>query len=531
MLMLLALALALALAGCGHLPPGADYPRQYSTASAPDATSRLATRVGVLARAHGGLSGFRLVPVGVDGFLVRAQMIDAAEQTLDLQYYIFRADETGRLLGRALKRAALRGVRVRLLIDDGDPQGSAARIVALDKVPGIAVRIFNPFAYRGHSKVLRGAEYLLDHRRLDRRMHNKLLVVDNAAAMIGGRNVGNQYFQMDPESQFADDDVFVIGPTVSSLSATFDEFWNSPLAIPAAALANAPEAVTTGASAVTGTPAMASNYLGDLEDDGIDYGLALASGEPYAGMLSGRLDLQWARAEVLSDSPAKSAKDSADRGGRLLMPALIAALGAARSELVMVTPYFVPTAGELAVFSALRERKVRVRVLTNSLESSRGLLAHSGYMGHRPALLGKGVEINEIRSQLSSAHGSGQTSAMSAHGNYSLHAKLFVIDRRFLFVGSMNFDQRSIHLNTEIGLIIDSPVLAQQTVARFNAMTAPQNSYALSWRENRTGGAPDLLWRTNEAGRPVEYWQEPVRNAWDRYLARLLSWLPIKHEL
>ena len=473
------------------------------------------------------MSGFRIVSVGVDGFLTRAQIIDSAEQTLDLQYYIFRSDETGRLLSAALARAAARGVRVRILLDDGDTRPGDERVAALAGYPGIELRIFNPFAYRGHALALRAAEFLVDHQRLDYRMHNKLLVVDNTVAMIGGRNIGNQYFQMDPESQFADDDVFAAGPIVTHLSATFDEFWNNPLAIPVAALQGGQR--STGQP---GDPALQHPHeLGNLQNDGVDYGLALASGEPYAGMLSGRLPLEWARAEVLSDSPGKRAVMSGSAVGRLMMPAVLDAARAAHSEILIVTPYFVPTEEDLALLTELRARNVRIRMLTNSLESSHALLPHSGYVPHRVALLEQGVEINEVRALLSTTRGSGQTRLISAYGTYALHAKLYVFDGRKLFIGSMNFDQRSKHLNTEIGLMIESPLLARQTAERFAAMTQPQNSYVLALRSRPFGAAPILIWQTREAGEVVEYWQEPARYRWDRAVVRLLSWLPIAGEL
>src|SRR5580704_14792305 len=231
-----AAALVLLLCGCASLQPGADYPRPVSVALVRPEETRLGARFDSAALVHGGDSAFRIISVGVDGFLLRAQMIDAAERTLDLQYFIFHGDETGRLLTDALLRAADRGVRVRVLVDDGATVAGDEQIIALDAHPNVQVRVFNPFAYRGHRTMRRALEFMLHASRLDYRMHNKLMVVDNAVALVGGRNIGNQYFQMDPESQFADDDVFAAGPIAVRLSATFDEYWNSQFAIPAEAL-------------------------------------------------------------------------------------------------------------------------------------------------------------------------------------------------------------------------------------------------------------------------------------------------------
>jgi putative cardiolipin synthase len=197
----------------------------------------------------------------------------------------------------------------------------------------------------------------------------------------------------------------------------------------------------------------------------------------------------------------------------------------------MVTPYLIPGDEGMQMFRELRQRNVRIRILTSSLESSTMIPAQSGYMRYRVPLLESGVELYEIRSMLGNSKGSGQTPAISRYGNYALHAKLFVFDRKRLFIGSMNFDQRSMHLNTEIGLIIDSPVLAQQMATRFEAMAQPANAYMLALRPNDTGRAPHLVWRTQEDGKAVEYDKEPARSNWQRTKVNTLSVLPLGKEL
>jgi putative cardiolipin synthase len=275
------------VSGCATLPPGSDFPKTPSWALASSTGTRLGRQFESAAREHGGKSGYRLLSAGIDGLVARAQIIDAAELTLDLQYYIFRNDKTGRLVADALLRAADRGVRVRVLIDEGERVAGDEQIELLDAHPKIEVRLFNPFAYRGNAKTLRSLEFMLNARRLDYRMHNKLLVVDNAAAIIGGRNIGDEYFQVDPESQFGDDDVFAGGPIARQLSATFDEYWNSALAIPVRGLEN-------------GRPSEAQldAYRKELaeqrraiEADGSNYLVRIAKGEPLAAMVSGTLPL------------------------------------------------------------------------------------------------------------------------------------------------------------------------------------------------------------------------------------------------
>lgn len=517
------------LTGCASLPPGSDFPKLASSALAHPEETRLGRKFDNAGHQHGGDSGFRIIPVGADGFLARMQMINAAERTLDLQYFIFRGDETGRLLTQALLRAADRGVRVRVLVDDGETVAGDDQIVGLETHPSVEIRIFNPFAYRGHTKLIRSIEFTFDAPRLNYRMHNKLLAVDNAIALIGGRNIGDQYFQIDPKSQFADDDVFAAGPIAQQLSATFDEFWNNALSIPAGALSGGKSSQTA-----LNEHREASNGQGQqLKADDIDYAKRVATGEPFDGIVSGRLPLVWAHAQLVYDSPDKKKVEKGAMVGWLMQRAVAKAAIAVQSELLMVTPYLIPGNEGMQIFKDLRQRNVRVRVLTNSLESSTALslLAQASYMHYRVPLLESGVELYEIRSLLGNARGSGQTAAISRYGNYSLHGKMFVFDRQRLFIGSMNFDQRSMHLNTEIGLIIDSPALAQQVAARFDAMVQPVNSYMLALRPNDAGRAPRLVWRTQEDAKAVVYETEPARSDQQRFKANILSLLPLDKEL
>jgi putative cardiolipin synthase len=515
------------LSGCASLPPGSDFPKTPSSALAQPEETRFGRQFADAARKHGGNSGFRMLAVGVDGFLARMQMVNTAERTLDLQYFIFRADETGKLLSDAVLRAADRGVRVRVLIDDGETIAGDEQLAALDSHPQIEVRIFNPFAYRGHFIFFRALEFTFSASRLDYRMHNKLMVVDNSIALIGGRNIGDEYFQIDPKTQFADDDVFAAGPIVKELSVTFDEYWNCAISIPVRALAKG----MTSDAALAQYRKVLADHDAEKKADGIDYASRIATSEPLAGMISGRLPLVWAHAQLVYDSPDKKRVDKDGMVGTLMHRPVAKAVAAVQSELLMVTPYLIPGVEGMQLFSDLRKRNVSVRILTNSLESSTVLAAHSGYIRYRPPLLEEGVEIYEVRSLLGNASGSGQTTNISRYGNYSLHAKLFVFDRQRLFIGSMNFDQRSMHLNTEIGLIIDSPELAQQTAKRFEAMVQPANSYEVALLPRDGERSPRLVWRTEEDGKAVEYDLEPARSNGQRLGLKLLSLLPLDAEL
>ncbi|MHB8475807.1 MAG: phospholipase D family protein [Steroidobacteraceae bacterium] len=520
------LLFATVVAGCASLPPGSGFPKNPSAAYAHPEETRVGKIFADEAREHPDVSAFRILPVGADGFAARMQMIQAAQRTLDMQYYIFTADSTGLLVTDALLAAADRGVHQRILIDDGETTHGAEQILVMTAHPNIEVRIFNPFAYRGHLQLVRSVEFLFESKRLDYRMHNKLFVADNAVALIGGRNIGDAYFQVDPDAQYADDDIFVAGPLVRKLSATFDEYWNSALAIPVEALRG-------------GRPSKAklererqrlNEHVRRVHELGADYIKRAEQGDPFAGIIAGRLPLVWSQAQVVCDSPDKKKVLDGGSRGRLMYGPIAQAVSAVKSEFIMVTPYLVPAPEEMQLLHGLRQRNVRVRILTNSLNSTNELAAQAGYAHYRRQLLRDGVELYELRAMLGNSRGSGQSAKMSGYGNFGLHAKLFVFDRSRLYAGSMNFDQRSRRLNTETGLIIDSPELAAQTAARFEAMTKPSNSYVVALATPDSANSP-LIWRTQENGNSVEYHREPSRSVWRRIGVALLSVLPIDKEL
>jgi cardiolipin synthase C len=514
------------LGGCASLPPGSSYPKVHSVSIPDPQTTRLGRQFATAADQHAGRSGFRIFNIGVDGFLMRLEMINAAERTLDLQYYIFRGDESGRVLSDALLRAADRGVRVRVLVDEGEKVPGDEQLFALNGHAAIEIRVFNPWAYRGNSKVIRGAEYLLRHSRLDYRMHNKLLIADGAVALLGGRNIGNQYFQIDPESQFADDDVFASGPMMKELSSEFDEYWNSILAIPVEALTHHHKANAASSSSPDHPP----DDLQKAKDAGLNYTEKLATGEPFAGILSGQVPLVWANAQFVADPPDKKAARRSKAVDVMYKPVAERVMRV-KSELLVVTPYFVPAIDQLHLVEKCRQQGAQVGVLTNSLESNPDVVAHAGYMHYRVRLLQEGVKLYEVRSRPGSARGSGESSRLTRFGNYALHAKLFVVDRNELFIGSLNFDARSRRLNTEMGLIIESSELAGQEATRFDAMTRPENVYSVALRPGSKRPGSRLVWRTQESGQPVEYDTEPARSWWQKAKAKFLSWLPLDSEL
>ena len=523
----IATGLIVALGGCVSYPPGRDFPKSESEAARLGPDSFLVAPFADALRSHSSESGFRIVPVGVDGLLLRLELVERARQSLDLQYYIFRYDESGVLIANALVRAAQRGVRVRILVDDGETVAGDEQLAALAGQTNIAIRVFNPWRYRGHNRLLRGTEFVFRRTRLDYRMHNKLFVVDGVIAVFGGRNIGDQYFQVDPESQFADDDMFAIGAAIDRLARTFDHYWSSELAVPAQALAHRRRAAATR-SQVPSTPHTVPEKA---ESAGANFTDKLRAGEPLAAILSGGAPLVWAHAEVACDSPDKARVAEGVSVGSLMYGPIANAIAQTQSELTLVTPYLIPTASELRLLEDRLIQHRRVRILTNSLESAPDLVAQAGYTHYRVPLLRHGAQLFEVRARLESVRGSGQSRKISRYGKYALHAKLMVFDRSSLYVGSMNFDQRSIRLNTEVGLIIQSPELAEQTARRFEAMTQPQSSYSVTLQQADPRANPRLNWSTVEAGHPVSYSVEPARSAWQRLKVRLLSLLPLDREL
>ncbi len=510
----------LLLSACATVP-GSYYPKQESVALTHPETTRLGKQTEQQSRAHPALTGFRLVAQGVDGFLLRAELARAAERTLDLQYFAIQNDETGKLLMENVLRAADRGVHVRILIDDTDDNARDRPIMALAAHPNVEIRTFNPFFARGTFDFMRYVEGTVDSTRLNYRMHNKLFVADNSVAILGGRNIGDEYFQASSQTEFGDFDVVAVGPLVRPISKSFDSFWNSDLAIPIEALTfGKPSAKTLDGYRET----LAQN---SSKMSGSPYVQRLDAGDPLAPLLAGK-GLIWAKGELLYDSPEKSKVQDGEEAGTLMRRPLVAAIKDLRSELLIVSPYLVPGDGGMKLLAGLRDRGVHVRILTNSLASTDEPIVHSAYQKYREPLLKDGIDLYEVRPVLgdSNARGGGSLNSPSG-GQFALHAKVFVLDRRRVFIGSMNFDRRSLKLNTEIGVLVDSPELARQAIARFDAIARPANCYMPELASADASGHQGLIWRTEENGKLVALTSEPSGNLMKGMKSDLLSLLPL----
>jgi putative cardiolipin synthase len=506
-------ALAL-LGGCAGLPNAGHGPA--SVALPADASSALA-RLAEQASPDPELSGFRLMPGGAFALDARLELIRLAERSLDVQYYQIENDETGRYLLRQLRDAASRGVRVRLLIDDLYTAGDEELLLGLALHSNVELRLFNPFtAGRAHLATrLLGA--LFEFERVNRRMHNKLMVADGAMAVAGGRNIANRYFRRTIGENFIDLDTFVAGAAVPKLAQLFDQYWNSPYVFPiqsivasrhsGAALRQRFDQLTAPDRAPPPEPPPPNDVLGygPIRDD----------------LAAGRLGLIWTTAEVYADSPDRVIGRTVSYGGVPLLDVeavrynVVEQMRRAQSEIAIASPYFIPGEVGLEVLSGIRRKGVSVSVVTSSLAATDEPLVHTGYRRYREDMLRLGIDLYELssnRARRSLRLGVFNTSIGR------LHLKTAVIDRRVLFIGSMNFDPRSKYHNTEIGLIVSSPQMAQQ-VLKLVDLLKQQGSYRL--RIGAISGA--IEWVSEEADGVSVLDSEPDTDFWTRLLLQLLA--------
>ncbi|HET7063811.1 MAG TPA: phospholipase D family protein, partial [Rudaea sp.] len=444
-----AIGFAAALAACSSLR--SDFVKTPSTALPPATDTPAAHYLAAEVNQRGEQSGFRLLTKSTNALMSRIALADHAEHSIDLQYYIFQNDATGRLLAQRLLAAADRGVRVRMLIDDVNLKDAGQMLDALDAHENIEVRVFNPFSTREASTLSKIGQFLVDGQRLNRRMHNKSFITDNIAAIIGGRNIGDDYFDAGDETNFRDLDLIAIGPVVREASRVFDEYWNCDAAFPVTAFENDRD---TKADLAALRVALARDARAFAQSD---YAQATLEEIPEGPTADRRGRWFWGPAIVVADQPEKiEARE--DVPALRIGPRLKTMIDAARSEVFMTSPYFVPGDTGTKFLTALVQRGVTTQVLTNSLAASDEAAAHSGYAHYRRRLLEGGVQLYELRPTPGTAQ---PVTSSGTSSGVSLHAKTLVVDREHVFIGSLNMDQRSKLLNTEMGVIIDSAPLAQ----------------------------------------------------------------------
>lgn len=460
-----------------------------------------------------------LLGSGLDAFAARVHLVDRAEFAVDAQYYIFHDDLTGRFLLHRMLAAADRGVRVRLLLDDLGSDGIDELIARANVHPNLEVRLFNPRARGGWSWMAKTLDTLARPMRINRRMHNKLLAMDGIAAIVGGRNVGDEYFDASGGVNFGDLDVLAVGPAVAEAEASFDLYWNSSIT----------KRLDGWSPFDRDTDDLAALQR-ELADDA-----EVARASEYASRISsagyvdrarrGEFPLVWAPTHVVADLPWKVVAKGDEVEETMLMHRVGDALPAPTRDLMVVSPYFVPRESGVEQLCARVDEGVRVRVLTNSLAATDVPIVHAGYDNYRKDLLAGGVEIHELMPVANAAlesHEKGLFGSQSA----SLHAKTYVVDERWVFVGSMNLDPRSVELNTELGFVCDSPELAAQVMEGVERVLRPDSSWTLSLTDDGW-----IRWHGERDGASVVLAKEPDSTWWQRFSLWWMGALPIEGQL
>ena len=497
------------LSACGALPTQVDRP--FSSAQQASTDSPL-VRIAQDSSPAPTLTGFRLLPDGFYSLDARIQLVRRASHSLDVQYYLIQDDRTGRLLMRNLRDAALRGVRVRLLVDDLYTAGGDPMFRGLAAFPNVEVRLFNPFCCARHSIVSRFLASIGDFRRLNHRMHNKLLVADGVVAVMGGRNIADEYFTRSATSNFVDLDVLVVGPVVRQLANIFDDYWNSPQAYPAETI--------LGESVDREQARRSFDHLVDAGEqmrsvvvppnDILGYG-------PISDDLdAGRLGLIWGTAVAFADHPGKVMATSAEKARAMSAQMnVMDRVMESKSEVVISAPYFIPGSMGVQAFGDLRKRNVKVTILTNSFAANDVPLAHAGYARYRMELLRTGIDIYEL-SPTRIQHNERLLLPGTSLGR--LHAKTAVIDQSMVYIGSVNLDPRSESVNTELGLFARCPELAKEVIRVIN-ISKLQSSYRLRFASD----GQSLEWLAIDDRGEVVFSEEPEVTPRMRFQNRLLA--------
>ncbi len=465
-----------------------------------------------------GLSNVRVLDTGADAFLERAALIDSAEQSIDAQYYIWNSDLTGRYLALRLLAAADRGVRVRLLLDDINTAGRDAVLATLAAHRNIELRIYNPFEQR--SGVRKLLQFAFDFSRLNRRMHNKSLTVDGAVAVVGGRNIGDEYFDAHAEFNFRDRDVVAIGPVVPQTGAMFDDFWNSAYSVPIGKLTS--QRIRSRSAAELDEALREDSHR--LREMG--YQLPADTAERMQYLEQSRAAMRHVPAHLVHDEPPVPGHEADTDKLQPTASALADIARAASREILIESAYLVLDDASLEVVRSMIGRGVRVRALTNSLAANDVTANHAAYARRRVPILESGIELHELRPDaVYCAKVVVIENGCSAERSLGLHSKTFVFDRRIVAIGSMNLNLRSAYLNAETVMIIDSPELAGEVTEAIDRAASLENSWSVTLDDGH------LLWRTKRAGKLVICGHEPDTSWWRRFKSQMIASLPLEKYL
>lgn len=490
--------------GCASVP--FDYPRDASEAIAPSQATTLGQEAADWSTANGGSSGFLPLTSGMDALGARLHLINAAEVSIDAQYFLIKPDPAGGLFVNGLVRAADRGVRIRFLIDDIFTPNVDSQLALLSTHPNIEVRMFNPLTRNS----FRYWSLLVDHKRANRRMHNKSFTVDNSFTIVGGRNIAAEYFAINEDVEFIDFEIVGIGPVARNVSDTFDEFWNSDLSVPMEAYGYDVDQVDLNEW---------SDGIAQIDTEESIYNQALTS-TFLMNVLNEFITPIPADATVVTDSPMKLETPTGVEEYQELANVLTRYGREAQDEIIIITPYFVPRKTGAEFLSSLAQAGVRVRVLTNSLASTNHVPVHSGYARYRKRLLEAGVELYELKHDSIVVLDDGTEEEIKA----TLHTKAMIFDRETLFIGSLNLDPRSIDINTEMGLFLHSPRMAQ-AFAELIDQDLPFNTYRAVLEDGK------LRWRYEHGDEVQVLNKEPQTGWWRRFSSGFYGILPIEGQL
>lgn len=509
------ICLLLVLGGCASLPPNSDTLKSYALQDTTE--TRLGKAYRELKKNHSEQSGLLLLGNGLDAFTARLILAQGADRCIDVQYYMIHQDLTGALFLDQLIKAADRGVSVRILLDDIDLSDRDETLAILAGHPNIDLRIFNPFS----RNVLRAPQFLTRFGTVTRRMHNKSFTVDNQVTVVGGRNIGKEYFDAHPHLAFADIDLLAIGPVAQEVSRSFDEYWNSKLSYPITILR--PDLV--GGRAFEDARTELNEYLS--QKSVTDYQRLLQTSRLSRAFEDGRIQFTWGKAKVLADHPDKIKSYAADDAHRLSTQ-FSPFWKELHSELLIFSPYFVPGREGTKYLSELSRSGVRVRILTNSLASTDVSIVHAGYAKYRSTLLRAGVELYEINKKINKKD-SEERKDITGFSKASLHGKSFVFDRKHVFIGSLNFDPRSVEENTEIGILLTSEEVADTMAETFDLITE-KIAFRLELQTDEDG-IEYISWHGLENGKERTWTSDPHTGLFQRFGIFFMGLLPIESQL
>lgn len=510
------ISLGFAVGSCSSLPDNSQKPQTYHISPKLEGYwAKVIKQQRKLDQAKSNATATMLLSQGQQALAARLALVAKATYSVDVQYYLYHDDLSAWLLSAALWRAAEKGVRVRILLDDIELQDKDAALLALNGHENISIRVFNPFSRNN----FRSLQYITRFGSVTRRMHNKALVADNQLAIIGGRNIGDEYFDASETVAFGDLDVMLSQPAAGTVSNAFDLYWNNQLAYPVATLINKPNRIDKKAVAGLFTEFLSNEVEGEYIQ-----GLKKLLLQPEKLQLKD--DYFWTNTEVFYDWPEKitSARDQRQYH---LSAKLAPYIESVKKEFMVISPYFVPGKEGVAFFKKLAEQGVKVKILTNSLSSNDVAIVHSGYSKYRKQLLEAGVELYELNVNLVRDWDKDEHKKDRHYfkgSKSSLHAKYYVLDRERVFVGSLNLDPRSFLENTEIGAMLSSKAIAQRLAGSFDEYI-DHLAFALKLHDG------DIVWQTLENGEVVRFEHEPYTSWWQRFTNGFLRWLPSESQL